>query len=167
MSATIEQLENIYWGDDIGWPSGLVIAVHRLRRKPIDEFTVEDLRIMIGQDIALKYLLPKAMEVLRADPLAAGDFYEGDLLKSVIGCNFDEVETNADFRKDVAGICQQALSMKQTQALDDFNEYMDGEPGDYGLDAEAFEALQVTKINEVLAIHPWPLVSEFAEKFGQ
>ena len=39
---------------DLGEPpygSYLVTTVHRLRRKPLADFTVEDLRIMIGQGI--------------------------------------------------------------------------------------------------------------------
>jgi hypothetical protein len=55
-----------------------------LRRKPLSEFTTEDLRIMIGQQIALPVLLPLAVTVLAADPLAEGDFYPGDLLNAVV-----------------------------------------------------------------------------------
>jgi contact-dependent growth inhibition (CDI) system CdiI-like immunity protein len=45
---------------------------------------VEDLRIMIGQNIGLSYLLPLAIEQLQHDPLVAGDFYPGDLLEAVL-----------------------------------------------------------------------------------
>jgi hypothetical protein len=50
----------------------------------VDEFTVEDLRIMIGQQIGLWHLMPLTVAVLEQDPLAEGDFYAGDLLSSVI-----------------------------------------------------------------------------------
>lgn len=39
---------------------------------------------MIGQEIALPYLIPLAIDVLQQEPLAEGDFYRGDLLASVI-----------------------------------------------------------------------------------
>lgn len=39
---------------------------------------------MIGQDLGLAYLLPLALEVLRDDPMAEGDTYEGDLLSAVL-----------------------------------------------------------------------------------
>ena len=58
--------------------------MHALRRKPIGALTVEDLRLLIGQNIGLAHLLPLAMEVLRADPMTAGDFYEGDPLSAVM-----------------------------------------------------------------------------------
>ncbi len=60
--------------------SYLVTTCYRLRKKPIDEFTVEDLRIMVGQKIGLPHLLPLAIAVLEREPLAEGDFYPGDLL---------------------------------------------------------------------------------------
>jgi hypothetical protein len=45
---------------------------------------VEDLRIMIGQQIALPHLLPRALALLEADPLAEGDLFPGDLLANVL-----------------------------------------------------------------------------------
>ncbi len=62
----------------------LVATVHRLRRKPLSDFTVEDLRIVIGQGIGLPFLIPLAVERLEEEPLAAGDFYPGDLLQAVL-----------------------------------------------------------------------------------
>jgi hypothetical protein len=58
-----------------------------LRRRPLNELTTEDLRLLIGQNIGLPYLLPLALEVLRDNPMAAGDFYEGDLLSAVLTRN--------------------------------------------------------------------------------
>ena len=39
---------------------------------------------MIGQTISLTYLVPMAVEVLEAEPLAEGDYYPRDLLASVL-----------------------------------------------------------------------------------
>lgn len=71
---------------DLGEPtydSYLVTTCHRLHRKPLEDFTVEDLRIMIGQGFSLPILIPLALERLEEDPLAEGDYYPGDLLSSV------------------------------------------------------------------------------------
>jgi hypothetical protein len=62
----------------------MVRRCHALRSKPIDEFTVEDLRLMIQQQIGLRYLVPIALQHLREDPLAEGDFYPGDLLAAIL-----------------------------------------------------------------------------------
>ena len=79
---SLEELEQDDWGEAT-YDSYLVKTVHRLRRRPLAEFTIEDLRIMIGQRVGLSILIPLAVERLEEDPLAAGDFYPGDLLQAV------------------------------------------------------------------------------------
>lgn len=70
------------WGEP-NCESSLVIRCHHLRRMPLRDFTVEDLRLMIGQHIGLDYLLPLALAHLEHDPWVSGDYYEGDLMESV------------------------------------------------------------------------------------
>lgn len=77
--ATLDQLEGIV-SPEPAFKSYLVQTIHALRRKPLAAFTVEDLRIMIGQQIGLSYLVPIALNHLERDPFVAGDFYAGDLL---------------------------------------------------------------------------------------
>jgi len=84
---TIEQLENIKWGKPNDDDSYLIKTCFELRQKPIVDFSIEDLRIMIGQEIGIDYLIPKALNKLKENILAEGDFYEGDLLKSVLEIN--------------------------------------------------------------------------------
>jgi hypothetical protein len=100
---TLEQLENSDWSEP-EYDSYLVTTMYRLRRKPINEFTVEDLRIMIGQHICLRYLIPLAIERLSEDPLVAGDFYRGDLLKNVLSIQPDFWREHPEFYWDVEGI---------------------------------------------------------------
>lgn len=80
---SLQQLDGKDWGEP-SYDSHLVTECHRLRRVPLCEFTVEDLRIMIGQQFSLEYLIPLALEQLRAEPLAEGAFYPGDLLEAVL-----------------------------------------------------------------------------------
>lgn len=80
---SLQQLEDHDWGEPT-FESHLVQTCHRLRRKPLAEFSAEDLRIMIGQEISLPYLVPLALEKLEADPFIEGDFYPGDLLAAVL-----------------------------------------------------------------------------------
>lgn len=83
-SKALEILERDYWGDASVDDSRLVTTCHRLRKKPLAEFEVEDYRILIGQNIGLDFLIPLAMKVLEKNILAEGDFYSGDLLKAVL-----------------------------------------------------------------------------------
>ncbi len=81
---TIQQIEGTDWGTPPTDASFLVQRCTELRRKPLEKFTVEDLRIMLGQEIAVPVLLPLAVDVLTSDPHAAGDYYPGDLLWAVL-----------------------------------------------------------------------------------
>ncbi|MFD7536321.1 contact-dependent growth inhibition system immunity protein [Streptomyces sp. NPDC059819] len=63
-------------------------TVRELRGQPIGGLSVEAMRLLIRQNVGLASLLasllPLAAEVLRVDPLAEGDVYEGDLLAAVL-----------------------------------------------------------------------------------
>src|SRR5678815_2612089 len=80
---TLDELDPPAWGEP-PFDSHLVRTCHALRRKPLREFSVEDLRIMIGQRIGLRWLMPLALKVLEADALAEGDLYPGDLLAAIL-----------------------------------------------------------------------------------
>ena len=89
--------------------SYLVRTCHRLRTKPIGQFGVEDLRIMIGQNIGLPYLLPLALERLEETPWAAGDMYPGDLLKMTARAAFPW-HTRPDLRARLRAVVARALA---------------------------------------------------------
>ena len=52
--------------------------------KDIDAFSLEDIRFMIGQELGIVYLLPKAFEYLEKDIFLEVSYYEGDLLSVVL-----------------------------------------------------------------------------------
>ena len=100
---SLQDLDGQDWGEAT-FPSYLVRTCHALRRKPLRDFTVEDLRSMIGQNIGLEYLVPLALERLRRDPFAAGDFYPGDLLGSVLKMQSSFWKQRPDLRQAVESI---------------------------------------------------------------
>jgi hypothetical protein len=81
---SLEDVEGDRWADPVGETTYLISEAHKLRRKPLGELTVEDLRLLVGQQIGLPVLVPLAIEKLRLDPLAEGHMYEGDLLFAVL-----------------------------------------------------------------------------------
>jgi hypothetical protein len=85
-SKSLEQIENDYWGEP-GYDSYVVMTCHSMRKKPLAEVTVEELRLVIGQGFSLQYLIPMAIEKLEENILAEGDLYEGDLFTNVISKN--------------------------------------------------------------------------------
>ena len=100
MKNTIENIENDFWGEP-EFNSHLVTTCHKLRRKDIDDFTIEDLRIMIGQNIALPILVPIAICKLRDNVFAEGDFYPGDLLLNVLRSQREFWNENVDLKMEV------------------------------------------------------------------
>jgi len=104
---TLEELDAENWAEP-DYPSYLVTTCHRLRRVPLGNFVTEDLRIMIGQQIGLKYLLPLALDRLEEDPFAEGDFYPGDLLRSVLGVNLAFWQGHPDLRQRMDAIIVRA-----------------------------------------------------------
>lgn len=107
MGKNLDQLEGTTWGEP-QYGSSLVRTCHALRTKPVDEFTAEDLRIMIGQGIGLPHLVPRALEVLAADPLAAGRYYPGDLLQALVGAEA-WVHAESDHGPAVSAVAAAAL----------------------------------------------------------
>lgn len=76
---TLTQLEGGDWGEP-NYQSYVVTTAHRLRHKPLREFTAVDLRLMLGQQVSLPVLMPMALDVLEVEPFAGGDMYPGALL---------------------------------------------------------------------------------------
>jgi hypothetical protein len=81
---TLDTVDPPAWGPAPPDATALVKWCHELRSKPLVDFTVEDLRVMIGQQVGLNRLVGLAHKRLRADPLVQGDYYPGDLLASVL-----------------------------------------------------------------------------------
>ncbi len=61
---SLEELEQDYW-KDYDFPTGLIAKCHEYRKIPLKDLTIEQIRLLIVQDIGLKYLIPKAIEVLK------------------------------------------------------------------------------------------------------
>ena len=82
---SLDELEGVSWDEpDHPW----LVAVEEARGKPLREFTVEDLRFMLGQQISLPVLMPMALDVLElVDPFAGGNMNHGTLLYNALTVN--------------------------------------------------------------------------------
>jgi hypothetical protein len=101
---TLDELDPPAWAAATPDDTNLVRRCHELRQTPLDEFKVEDYRIMIGQQISLSFLVPRAIAILQSNPLAEGDFYPGDLLKAVLGIDKPYWHAHVEQWQDVPGI---------------------------------------------------------------
>jgi CDI immunity proteins len=83
---------------------------HELRRKPLADFEVGDLRVAIQQEIGpLHRLVPRAVEVLAANPLAEGDNYPGELLLAVLAIDKSYWHEHVDEWGDVNVIADNVM----------------------------------------------------------
>ncbi len=103
MNNTIEEIENDFLGKP-EYNSHLVTTCHKLRKKNLSDFEIEDLRIMVGQNIALPILVPLAINRLRENLFAEGDFYPGDLLKNVLRSSKEFWDENIDLKNEVISL---------------------------------------------------------------
>ena len=83
-SRTLKDLEGDRWGPPPPDATRLVATCHALRIRPVESLGDEDLRLLIGQGIGRQHLIPLALELLRLNPLAPGDLYDGALLQAVL-----------------------------------------------------------------------------------
>lgn len=84
LGLTLEELERDPWPDPGPTATTVVRRCTDLRREPLRKLGVGDLRIMLGQQIGVAHLLPRAVDVLADDPLTEGDYFPGDLLLTVL-----------------------------------------------------------------------------------
>ena len=111
----LNQLENIE--PNTVFPEEITSLVGReieFAKKPLKDFTPENLRFMIQQKLGWKYLIPMAIEVLTENPLISGDLYEGDLLKSVVSVDKEFWENNPELWYEVEEIIVQAEIIIET-----------------------------------------------------
>ena len=93
---SLEQLENDYWKEQTEYPTILVKKCHSYRRIPLNNLTIEQIRLLISQNLGLKFLTPLAIDKLQDDILAEGDLYEGDLLEKVSEVDKNYFDNNPD-----------------------------------------------------------------------
>jgi hypothetical protein len=96
---TIEELENDYWVTPLSFQTELTKSIFFLRKKRLIDFDSNDLRILISQDIGVKYLIPKAINLLKENILEEASYYPGDLLSTLLNLDYaywlkNKVETN-------------------------------------------------------------------------
>lgn len=112
LNKSLQELENCDWGEPM-YNSNLVVTCHRLRRVPLRLFNAGDLRIMIGQNISLEFLVPIALKHLHRRPFVEGNFYPGDLLKNVLSVEADFWVQYPEYGRELHQIVKKIFLMGQ------------------------------------------------------
>ena len=107
MPSTLEQLENDIWPEpDVH--TTLIDTCHRLRKIPIDDLGAGDVRILLGQRIGVRHLVPVAIQLLDADPMLDATFYPGDLLTAVLRADANYYRGFPKLRNQLVSIASRA-----------------------------------------------------------
>ncbi|MDE6520947.1 MAG: hypothetical protein K2K91_10950 [Ruminococcus sp.] len=80
---SIAELENIECVD-CGIDSYVVRTSQNALKKPLNQLSIEEVRLLITQKIGVKYLLPVAVNALEDDIFQEVTYYDGDLLNAVL-----------------------------------------------------------------------------------
>lgn len=105
---SVQDIEGDVWPAAAPEDTYLVRTVHRMRQVPIGELDIEGLRIMLSQNVGTTAILPRALDQLEANPLAAGHLYPGDLLWAVLRLPEERWSDSAEVLAKVRGIAQRA-----------------------------------------------------------
>ncbi len=68
--------------------AGFIQKIHAIRNKFLRDFTADEVRVCLVQDVGTVYLLPKALNLLETNPWIETEHYDGDLLNACI--NIDD-----------------------------------------------------------------------------
>jgi hypothetical protein len=101
---SIENLEKDFWGQSPKDSTTLVDTVHRLRAIQIEQLKPKDVRLLIGQNIGLKFLVPVALDILADDIFVDTDFYNGDLLQSILQVDTNFWNENKELKDTLDGL---------------------------------------------------------------
>ena len=107
MVQTLEQLEDDVWPEpDVH--TSLIDTCHRLRRVPIDSLAPGEIRLLLGQRIGVRHLVPRALNFLDADPLTDASYFPGDLLTSVLRADENRFRGFPAIRNQLVAIATRA-----------------------------------------------------------
>lgn len=104
----LRELVGPAWADP-DYPSAMVQRIRALGGVPIRDFTNEDLRLVIGQQRGLRYLVPLALERLEHNPLAEGALYRGDLLMALTHADDVFWQEHPEWRVRLRSVLERAL----------------------------------------------------------
>ena len=87
-SKSIEQLSGYYWlAPD--FESNVVLKSHAMRRKPLAELSLEDIRMGVMQQVGVSYLVPLALEVVEKDPYAESLNFPAEIAEVLFNIPFE------------------------------------------------------------------------------
>jgi hypothetical protein len=98
LSKSIAELEKVDWPKPRPDTPPIFVRCYELRKKRISTLNVQDLRVLIGQDVGLEYVLSMGLDEVERDPLVEAEHYKGDLLAVILRASSGFYELHPDLR---------------------------------------------------------------------
>lgn len=128
---TLEEHEGIAWEPSV-IQSYIAKICFVLRRKPLRDLTNEELRVGLGQQVGVTYLVPLAIKRLEADPLLEARLYGGDLLQSLLDVPFDYWLRHPDLQQKADCLATTTMTQAESCSASWKNEVLPGICEAYG-----------------------------------
>ena len=112
LDKTMTQLLEIVWTKDnipTEDDSNVVRRHYSVTLKKLKDFSNEDVRFCLSQEIGLTYVVPLAIEILREDILAEGHMYPGDIVSNLLNVDAEYWDLHVNHALEVQGILSRAL----------------------------------------------------------
>lgn len=90
---SIEELEKCWW-EEPKFDSYVTRTSYSARKKPLAQLSAEEIRLLLGQKIGLKYVIPLGISILKENVGIMVQYYEGDLLNQFLGLDINDWEEN-------------------------------------------------------------------------
>jgi hypothetical protein len=120
-NSTIEELENDFWVEPLVFPTNLVKDIFLLRRKKISQLSPNDIRLLISQDVGLKFIIPIALKKLKSNILEETFYYPGDLLMAIMDVEKTFWDNNNYFKELTVKLLKDSYSelMRELDEMDE------------------------------------------------
>lgn len=126
-SLSLQELEESDWGKPEPGTTHMVRRCHSLRRKPLDQLTNDELRLALGQEIGIPYILDLAFQRLESNPLLEGGCFPGDILSNLIRARNEVWAERPALRVKLAQHFEFAMQQPE-EVTGSFREFLDLPP---------------------------------------
>jgi hypothetical protein len=107
-------------------PAGSVPEpIRAARRVPVGQLTAREAHLLLDRGQAARYVLPRTLELLEADPWLQAHYHDGDLLVTVLELDPAQWPAGTEWRERLRALARGALARAEERY--DFERHPDAE----------------------------------------
>ena len=97
---------------------GLINRVNQACQIKLQDLEVENLRVLVSQEIGLKYCIELAIDFLENNILSEGDFYPGDLLIALVSIQSQTWDSHPKSYERLSSLIKENWEIIEQKKLD-------------------------------------------------